>query len=249
MQVQSVRINGGMVTRRPQLRRTPCDSDLNRQNETFIWSRLNKTPPTFRECNSPDVHWIISVHIISVRSTSTFGRYTGTVQQTNTYICCISYFLFIYRSYNYYYRIVNVFCMSSTTSHVFTAMPTTRRGATEQNERNELSWTANCQSVCLRQKSAFLENVVTVTLFQLWIHDLEMSSVSQTWKLVTLVGFINIYPRIPEIGGKMPPKVLSWPRCDFDLLTSTSTQFTFVANCIKYVNLMRCPQAVYKKSR
>jgi len=70
----------------------------------------------------------------------------------------------------------------------------------------------NRWSVCLYQKSAFLENVNDLDH---WIHDLEdVITVMQKWQYVIVISFIKVHPCIPEnveTGEKMPPEVLISP--------------------------------------
>ena len=58
---------------------------------------------------------------------------------------------------------------------------------------------------------------------------------------VIVVRFIKMRPLIPETRERMPPRMLIWPRglavtLTFDLLTSKSNQFIFVANFIEVVH-------------
>ena len=70
----------------------------------------------------------------------------------------------------------------------------------------------NRWSVCLHQKSAFLENVGDLDH---WIHDLEdVITVMGKWQYIIVISFIKVHPCIPEnveTGEKMPPEVLISP--------------------------------------
>ena len=74
--------------------------------------------------------------------------------------------------------------------------------------KNRSLLTANRRSACLRQKSAFIKNIVCD--LDLWTHNLgNVTSVTWTWHWVNVISFIDICTGISEVGEKMPKVLIS----------------------------------------